>query len=209
MSATTLILVRHGATPANLQRPYILQGLRPDSELDAVGIAQAEVTAEALRSYGIVQGYCSPLRRARGTAECIAATLAVPVEVEDRLVEADLGDWTGLTWAEVEKGWPAEYRAFHDNPERHGYPGGENLAEVQARTHPVIQRLVRRHAGETILVVGHGTVNRVLLASFLGLPLRRAREIPQDNGAFNVIEFREEAPLVQRVNAIPYPAPGP
>src|SRR5262249_17586713 len=202
MSDTTLLLVRHGATRANLQRPYTLQGLRPDSELDAVGIVQAGATAQALRSYPIVQVYCSPLRRARHTAEILAATLEVPLAVEEGLGEADVGEWTGLTWEEVEHRWPKEFRAFHDNPELNGYLGGENLRGVASRSLPVVERIVARHAGQTILAVGHGTVNRALLASFLGKPLRRARDIPQDNGAINVIEFKGTAPMVKTVNTI-------
>jgi broad specificity phosphatase PhoE len=202
MPDTTLLLVRHGATLANLLRPYTLQGLRPDSELDSVGIAQAEATAQALRSYPIVQVYCSPLRRSRRTAEIIAAALNVPLSVEEGLAEADVGEWTGLTWEEVERRWPEEFRAFHDNPERYGYLGGEDLREVGGRSLPVIERIVARHEGKTILAVSHGTVNRVLLASFLGMPLRRAREIPQDNGAFNVIEFKGATTRVQVINAV-------
>jgi broad specificity phosphatase PhoE len=202
MPETTLLLVRHGATRANLLRPYTLQGLRPDSELDAVGIAQAEATAQALRSYPIVQVYCSPLRRARRTAQILAATLDVPLEMEEGLAEADVGEWAGLTWEEVGRRWPEEFRVFHDNPERNGYLGGENLRDVAGRSLPVIERLVARHEGQTILAVSHGTVNRVLLATFLGLPLRRAREIPQDNGAFNVIELKGATSKVQVVNAV-------
>ena len=121
--------------------------------------------------------------------------------VEDALVEAHFGDWTGLSWPEIESRWPDEVRAFRADCERHGYPGGETLAQVRARALPAIERLVTLHAGQTFVVVAHGTVNRVLLAHWLGMPLREARTISQDNAAINTIEFVQGRAAVFAVNA--------
>jgi broad specificity phosphatase PhoE len=197
---TTMLLLRHGATDANLCRPYRLQGLRPDRELAAVGLEQARAAADALRSFPIEKAYCSPLRRAVATARCLADSLGIPLEVEPGLVEADVGLWADLSWEEVERRWPEAYRAFHANPERRGYLGGENLGEVRARVLPVVARLVERHRGQTLLVVGHGVVNRVLLAHWLGLPLHRSRKLAQDNGGYSVVEFRPGLASVRAVN---------
>lgn len=197
---TTLILLRHGATAANVARPYTLQGARPDSELIAAGVLQAKAAARALAAFPVAKVYCSPLRRGRATAEIIAARLGVPLEVDDGLIEADVGEWSGLTWEEVERRWPRESAAFHDDAERHGYLGGETLAQLRDRVLPVIGRIVAAHPGETVAVVGHGVVNRVLLAHWLGLPLRYARRLPQDNAAYSVIEFRGGTAKVRTVN---------
>jgi broad specificity phosphatase PhoE len=198
---TKLILVRHGATAANLSRPYALQGSKPDSELIAQGHDQARAAAQALAGYRLARIYCSPLKRARTTAEAIAARAAAPLEVVEGLIEADIGLWTGLTWEEIEKRWPAEYRDFHDDAETNGYLGGENLAQVRQRILPTVEALVAAHPGETIAVVGHGVVNRVLLAHWLGLPLRHARSLPQDNGGISVVEFEKGRAKVITVNA--------
>jgi broad specificity phosphatase PhoE len=199
---TTLVLLRHGATRANVCRPYVLQGLRPDSELIDLGITQAEAAARALRTYPIVRAYCSPLKRARLTAQIVAESLRVPFDVVPGLVEADVGEWEGLAWEEIERRWPDEHRAFREAPEHHGYLGGENLTEVRERVLLAVADLVSRHGSETFLVVGHGLVNRVLLAHWLGLPLRYARQIPQDNVGVNVVEFREGEAKVRTVNAV-------
>src|SRR5581483_3309762 len=97
---TTLILARHGATAANLSRPYTLQGLRPDSDLAPVGVAQARAAGLVIRAYGISKIYSSPLRRARHTARLIAEAARAPISEEPGLAEADTGLWTGLTWQE-------------------------------------------------------------------------------------------------------------
>jgi broad specificity phosphatase PhoE len=153
-----------------------------------------------LWTFPIEKAYCSPLRRAAATARCIADTLGVPLGVEPGLVEADVGLWADLTWEAVERRWPEAYRAFRAEPQRHGYPGGENLGEVRERVLPVVARLVERHPGGTLVVVGHGVVNRVLLAHWLGRPPRDARQVRQDNGGYSVVEFRSGLPCVRTVN---------
>lgn len=202
MSKTELILVRHGATPANLTQPYRLQGLRPDSRLAETGKQQAQALGKALARFGIATVYASPLVRSRQTASFVARSRNLPVVIEKGIIEADIGDWTGLTWPEIERRWPRECQAFHQAPQRHGYLGGENLADVRRRALPAVQQLIARHPGQTIAVVSHGVVNRVLLAGWLNLPLRYCRQIPQDNAAFNLIEFNQGKARVRTVNAV-------
>jgi broad specificity phosphatase PhoE len=199
---TTILLARHGATPANLCRPYTLQGLRPDADLAPEGLAQARDAGVLLRPFAITTIYSSPLRRAWETARVIAGKVRAPLVAEPGLVEIDTGDWTGLTWQEVERRWPAESSAFHDDAERNGYLGGENLSQLLRRVLPVIEALAKRHKGQTILAVSHGVVNRVLLAHWLGLPLRFARRLPQDNAAFNVVQYDDDVVKVRTVNVV-------
>lgn len=201
MQGTTLILVRHGATAGNVRRPSLLQGLFPDSELIDHGREQARAAAFALSRQTISAIYATPLKRAHETARLIAEPHGMTVALEEALVEAHFGDWTNLSWPEIEKRWPDEVRNFRADCEQHGYPGGENLAQVRERTLPAIERLVTLHSGQTIVVVAHGTVNRVLLAHWLGMPLREARSISQENSAINTIEFVQGQPTVHAVNA--------
>ncbi|HSQ56184.1 MAG TPA: histidine phosphatase family protein, partial [Gemmata sp.] len=159
---TTIILLRHGATAANTARPYTLQGARPDSELVDLGRSQAAAAGRALAEFPISRIYSSPLRRAQETAEIIAAVGGSSVSVEEGLIEADTGEWTGMTWEEIERRWPFECAAFHADAERHGYLGGENLRQVRDRVLPVVEGLVEKHPEEMIAIVCHGVVNRVL-----------------------------------------------
>ena len=204
---TLLLLVRHGATQANVREPYVLQGLRSPTALIALGKEQARAAARALQVFQPSRVYCSPLRRARQTARLMAAGLGLPVAVERALAEVDTGRWTGLSWPEIQRRWPAAYRAFQRDAERHGYLGGENLAQVRDRALPAVESLVARHPGERIVVVSHGVVNRVLLAHWLGLPLRYARRLPQDNAAWNLVQFRGTTGQVRTVNAITHLVP--
>lgn len=201
---TTLLLVRHGATAANLQQPYTLQGSQPDNELAPVGFAQAHACAAALAAYPLAAVCSSPLLRARDTAAQIAVWRGIPLELDPRLIEIDVGVWAGLTWQEIEHRWPREAAAFHDDAEQCGYLGGENLQQLRDRVLPCIDDLVNRHLGSTFAVVSHGVVNRVLLATWLGIPLRFARRLPQDNAAYNVIELRDGQAKVRTINRAAY-----
>jgi broad specificity phosphatase PhoE len=198
---TRLILVRHGATAANVSRPYTLQGSRPDAEFNYIGMRQAEAAGRALAAFRVAKVYSSPLKRALATAELIAAPLAAPVEVVGGLIEADVGAWAGLTWEEIARRWPAEHATFHADPERHGYLGGENLAQVRDRVLPVIAKLVAGHPDETIVLVAHGVVNRVLLAHWQEMPLRDSRRIPQDNGGYSIVEVSDGKARIVTLNA--------
>jgi broad specificity phosphatase PhoE len=200
MSEKTLLLVRHGATAANVARPYTLQGLLPDPDLNAVGIQQAEAVARALGRWPLARVISSPLRRALQTAQVVADHLTLPVEVAPLLVEVDIGLWSGLTWHEVERRWPAEHHAFHTDPEQHGYVSGENLGQVRDRVLPCISSLLDACPEPNVLIVGHGVVNRILLAHWLGIPLAHARKLPQDNGGISLVSFAPH-PKVRTVNA--------
>ena len=204
MQSSNLILIRHGATAANVCRPHVLQGLRPDSELIDQGREQARMAGLALRN---LPGD----RHLRNTAEARPGdgpadrTTVEPCCRYRRSTGGmpDVGDWTGLSWPEIERRrGPTEHRAFHEDAERHGYPGGENLAQVRDRALPAIERLAGAHAGQTFVVVSHGVVNRVLLAHWIGIPLRYARQIPQDNAALTTIEFRTDRAYVRTVNCV-------
>jgi broad specificity phosphatase PhoE len=201
MSEKILLLIRHGATPANTARPYTLQGLLPDPDLNEEGLRQAEAAARAVARWPLTRIFTSPLRRAQQTAQVIADQRGLPLEVVPALVEVDVGLWSGLTWEEVERRWPNEHRAFHDDPERHGYLKGENLGQVRDRVLPELQALIDRSPESAVLVVSHGVVNRVLLAHWIGIPLRYARQLPQDNGGINVVRIHQNQVKVRTVNA--------
>ncbi|MGL4464938.1 MAG: histidine phosphatase family protein [Planctomycetia bacterium] len=193
-----LLLVRHAATANNLRRPYVLQGRRLDDDLAELGVRQAEATTAALRETPLTAVVASPLKRARRTAEIIAAPHGLAVEIDDDLAEAEIGLWEGKGWAEIEREWPDEYRRFRADEATVGYMGGENFFAVADRAAPVLERFALRHAGRTTLAVCHNVVNRVVLARWMGLPLEWARRLPQYNGGVNVVEV-ETGPAGPRV----------
>ena len=182
-----LYLVRHGATDANLKRPYVLQGRGIDLPLNATGTRQAEQVADFLAQKPITIVYSSTMRRAIATARAIAARRRIEVVTREELVECNVGRWEGLSWDAIRNQFPREYEDFQRDPSQFPYLGGETYSDVARRAVPVLEELLERHRGERFVVVAHNVVNRVAVATFLGLELARAKDIHQSNCGVNVI----------------------
>lgn len=196
-----LVLVRHGATSANISQPYWLQGKGRDEPLAALGREQAEQVRDLLRRWPVAAVVSSPLRRAVETAEIVAAGHRLPVRVIDRLHEGDVGRWEGRTWEEIRATEPEDYERFVAAPEVHGYPGGENFRQVLDRVWPVLLALFEDYPGQTIVVVGHQITHRAFLGEVLGLSARRARRLKMNNGGVSVVRRDgEQQPFVQTLN---------
>ncbi len=199
---TRVYLIRHGATSANGEVPYRLQGRGSNRSLDDLGIDQARRTSRVLESIPLVAVYSSPLVRAFETATYVAqAHRLSPIPIE-ALTEADIGRWEGLTWIEAHALDPELHDQFHANPGTVAYPGGESFADVASRATPALVNLARAHPGSSIAVVAHNVVNRAVLARLLGLPIDQARTLRQANGGINMIEYEGTQSRVVMLNSI-------
>jgi broad specificity phosphatase PhoE len=184
---TTLYLIRHGATASNERVPPILQGSGVDSPLSDLGQRQAAATGRLLASFQLDAVFSSPMSRAVSTAEAVAAPHKLAVSTVAELHEIDVGDWEGLDWATISEQTPDEYRRFMDDSGANGYLGGESYQDVLDRVLPAFLHLLHENAGRQVAVVAHKAVNRSLLSHLLGLEMRRAKDLPQDNCCVNVI----------------------
>ena len=188
--STYLYLIRHGATVANEQRPYVLQGRGIDLPLSPTGRRQAEAVADFLAEFPLSAVYSSTMRRAAETAESIASRHGLLPTTVAHLQECDVGRWEGLDWETIMREHAESYHAFMNDPAENPYLGGESYGDVLRRIVPVFDELMQRHAGRSIAVVAHNVVNRVYVAHLLGLDLRRARDLQQKNTCINVIRQR-------------------
>ncbi|MEO8495259.1 MAG: histidine phosphatase family protein [Planctomycetota bacterium] len=196
-----MYLVRHGATANNLADPPLLQGRGVDLDLSDAGREQAACAARLLARQPLAAVFSSPLIRARQTAEIIAQPHGLAVQLVPAIEEVDVGQWEGRSWKEISQTEPEAHRQFIADSANHGYRGGENMNQVLDRCAPALDALMRQHLGQEIAVSAHNVVNRVYLASLLGVPLARAREINQDNCGVNVIRFRRGEAKVLSLNA--------
>lgn len=182
---TTLYLIRHGQVAKSRPRSYNGQ---LDVPLSGLGSQQMERLAEWAASTAVTAVYCSDLQRARTGADRVAQRCAAPVTMTPLLREKHFGQWEGLTYEEAEQRFPAEWRAWVADPSEAEPPGGETYREVEARVIPFVRRVVRDHPGQTVLILAHGGVNRVILCRALGLSLRRVFRIEQDYACVNQID---------------------
>ncbi|VAX39336.1 phosphoglycerate mutase family protein [hydrothermal vent metagenome] len=201
-NAPTLIyLVRHGATDANEQRPYVLQGASMDHSLSETGKQQANYVGMFLSKFDIDVIYASPMKRAVETAQAIASHHSLEVQTREKLVEVDVGKWEGMNWDDIMSQYPSEYKNFMSDPSTYSYYEGETYGDVLVRTQPVIEELLEKHVGKSIVVVAHNVVNRVIVANQLGLPLSKAKDIKQANACLNVIKRQAGETALVTMNA--------
>jgi broad specificity phosphatase PhoE len=196
-----LYLIRHGATTHNLSQPPILQGRTVDLGLSEIGRGQAESTARFLQGAPLFAIYCSELKRARETADLIAAPHGLSVTCRRELCEVDVGRWENRSWGEIERTEPDAFRLFHEDAGANGYAGGENLSQVLERVRPVFDEILTAHLGRTVAVVGHNVINRTYLSHVLGMPLSNARRMLQDNCCLNVIRYCRGEAVVWTLNS--------
>lgn len=167
MSTTHLVFLRHGQTDWN--HTHRLQG-QADVELDDVGIRQAHAAARLLGERQFAAVYSSDLERAIVTAETVACDLGVPVVADARLQEIHVGSWSGKTRAQVELEMP-EYAAWYlEGRDFRRSDSGETVAEMVERAIPAVEEICERHAGQEVLIVGHGFLFSKLLQRILDLP---------------------------------------
>jgi len=197
---TTVILVRHGQTVWNLEERF--RG-RANIPLDEIGLAQAEVTARYVLAHWAPDAvYCSPLLRARQTAEQIAQPLQLHERVHPGLLDIDYGAWEGYTVDDLrDQGWEKALEAWYTQPQAAPIPGGETLLAVRLRAMGALGEVVERHRGETVVIVAHTVVNRLILLGVLGLGNERFWHLGQDTCAINLLEFDGQFYTLRKMNA--------
>jgi broad specificity phosphatase PhoE len=164
-----LLLARHGQSVSNAVRRF--QGAQ-DVALSPLGMRQAEALGQAVSRRAIAHVYVSPFERARHTAEIALAGLGLPLTVVDDLRELSLGEWEGCTVEEVRTRPGDPYARWVRDPVQCPPPGGEPLADVQARVLRAVEGITAAHPnGDDVLIVSHGGVISALLAHCFGLPL--------------------------------------
>jgi probable phosphoglycerate mutase len=181
-----ILLCRHGETLWNAEGRY--QG-QIDIPLSEVGEGQARALGERLKDLPIHRAIASPLARARRTAELALTHHAVTLQFDPGLKEIAHGTWEGLLASEIRERDPERLRAWREAPETVFMPEGESLDRVLDRAWPAFEAACEGLGPkDTLLIVAHDAVNRVLLCRILGLPLRRLWSFRQAPTTVNLLE---------------------
>jgi probable phosphoglycerate mutase len=195
---TKIILVRHGHVEGI--SPEHFRG-RADLLLTPEGRQQAEATARRIHAtWQPAAVYTSPLHRCRATGEAIGNPFRLSPSPLGGLIDIDYGQWQGLTPDEVRRRWPKPLDSWYRTPDWVAIPGGETLQTVLTRTVTTLREVICRHPTETTVLVGHDSVNRVILLHALALPLSRYWRLGQNPCAINEIDFSEDGFVVRSMN---------
>lgn len=198
---TTLYLVRHGKTVGSDIKTY--KG-SIDIPMSEAGIEQIKNTAGFISNYDkasrLSAVYCSPLSRAVKSAEIIAEAYGLTRLISPDLMERHFGIWEGMSYTEIKEKYPEEFEAWANNPLIYSPTNGESTLEVRDRIIPALENIISKHNGESIAIVAHGGVNRIILCHILGIPLENIFRVEQNFGAVSVIEFWDKYPVVKLLN---------
>ncbi len=199
---TRVWLIRHGE-PAAESRQRCYGSL--DVALSPEGRQQMRHVAARLKVEPVAAIYASPLSRARESAAIVASATGQSVAVAEDLREIAFGDWEGLTYAEIERRDPELYRRWMETPTEVSFPNGESFAAMRTRVVRAFAAILDCHADQTIALVSHGGVNRILLAHALQMPDHAVFRLAQDYAAMNLLTFTQGFPVVQVLNLAAQP----
>ncbi len=197
-AATTVLLVRHGATPTTGK---MLPGRAGGLHLADKGRAQARVAAERIAAMGRVPTavYASPLERTRETAAPIASALGLRVRAAYGLIEVDVGEWTERSLARLSR--TKEWSKVHRWPAGFRFPGGESFTEMSARSMEAVLDLVAAHPGETIVAVSHADPIKAIVAGAAGVPLDLMQRLVISPCSVSALLFGAGGPAILCVNS--------
>ncbi len=186
MTCTRIYLVRHGQVEGHETKRYNGQG---DVALTEKGWDEYRQLQKRLADKPLAGVYTSDLSRCRQGAELLAEPHGLKPTARGELRELNIGDWEGQTWQELQARYPEQWQARLEDIVNYRVPGGENLLDLAGRSLPLIREIVAAHAGQEVLVVGHGGLNRVILLDAIGAPLDRLFHIEQNYGCLNIIDI--------------------
>jgi probable phosphoglycerate mutase len=203
-----ILLARHGETPWNREGRY--QG-HTDIPLSETGVGQARALGQRLKDVIIHRAVASPLVRARRTAELILGDRAPMLTFDPALKEISHGGWEGMLVSEIRQSHPELLQQWQAGPAATlpAGPNAESLGQVLDRAWPALGRALQGLGpDDTVLVVAHDAVNRVILCHVLGLPIEKVWGFRQAPATLNVLSGPSiDALQVVRLNDADHVAP--
>jgi probable phosphomutase (TIGR03848 family) len=197
-AASVVLLVRHGLTPTTGIK---LPGRAPGLHLSDEGRRQAEAAAERIGKVAkIAAVYCSPITRARETAQPIGRAVKRALRIERDLADLDIGEWTGMSLKQAAR--RPEWETVQRNPSSFRFPGGESFPEMQTRMTSALGRIVARHPGQIVVAVSHADPIKAAVAQALGTPLDLFQRIMIAPSSITVVAYRRAGPSVLTVNSL-------
>jgi alpha-ribazole phosphatase len=194
-----LLLVRHGNTRGNSAERFWGQ---TDVELSAIGKRQAEQVRDRLATERIDAIYTSNLRRASATAEIIASPHQLEVITCAELLEINFGKVEGLTFKEISQLYPELVKVWPTRDLAFRYPDGESIGDLNNRVTKFLTRLEKHATEDTILIVAHSGVLRLLICHLLRIDPWHWRRFRIDLASLSILETYPQGAILNLWNDI-------
>ncbi len=183
----SIIFLRHGQAKNNIER--ILTGRTPGVPLTEEGINQAEKAAKFLEHMNISAIYSSPIERARHTAEIVGKHNSLDVTIDDRLIELDMGKFTGVPYDEIFNSHGNVFMKFYNGELEIAHNGVETFSEVKKRVLGIVDHVIENHPDENVVLVTHMDPIKAMLSTVVDLTPTNLFELIIANASLNI--FRE------------------
>jgi probable phosphoglycerate mutase len=193
--STRLLLARHAVTA---QTGPLLSGRAPGIALSDDGRRQADGLADRLAGLPVAAVYASPIERTTQTAEAVAKRHGLDVLALPGVIEADYGDWTGQSLADLAK--TDLWKVVQRMPSRASFPGGESLAAMQSRMVLALDTLVLEHPGDLVVVVSHADPIKAAIAHYTGVHLDLFQRIVVSPASVTAFEFGHHGVAMLKCN---------
>lgn len=192
-----LILVRHGVTQWNQENRALG---RADIELNEEGRRQAQGLALALKGERVAAIYSSPLRRAVETAQAIVRFHQGEVKIDGAFIEMDAGELDGLTYEEMRDRYGGFLQEWIRDARSLAMPGGECLEDVQHRAWQGVERILKNHPEDAVVVVSHNFTILCIICKALGLDLSQFRRLRLGLASISILNFGERGTALMLFN---------
>ncbi|MGA2504565.1 MAG: histidine phosphatase family protein [Anaerolineales bacterium] len=200
----TLLLIRHGENDYLAKNK--LPGHIPGIHLNKRGKEQAADLDQSLRKLPIKAIYCSPLERAVETAQPLAKSLKLDIQIRPDLTDGDVGEWAGRSWKVLRRN--KLWKIIQENPSQFQFPGGESFIQIQERVVASLEAIAGGYKNEMIAVVFHADPIKLGVAHYLGLPLDNFQRLTINAGSITILKITNSGGQLLAMNLMP-PLPQP
>ncbi len=183
----SIIFLRHGQAKNNTER--VLAGRTPGVPLTEEGVDQSEKAAKFLEDMNISAIYSSPIERAKNTAEIVGKHNSIDVKIDDRLIEIDMGKFTGRPYDEIFSSHGNVFMKFYKGELEIAHNGVETFVEVKKRILGMVDHVIENHPDENVVLVTHMDPIKAMLSTVVSLSPENLYELIIANGSLNI--FRE------------------
>lgn len=183
----SIIFLRHGQAKNNTER--VLAGRTPGVPLTDRGLEQAGKAANFLAEMNVSAIYSSPIERARDTAEVVARHNSLEVAVDDRLIELDMGKFTGMPYDEIFSSHGNVFMKFYNGELEIAHNGVETFSEVKRRVLSMVGHVTEHHPDENVVLVTHMDPIKAMLSTVVELSPKNLFDLIIANASLNI--FRE------------------
>lgn len=195
-----IIFLRHGQATNNTER--VLAGRTKGVQLTETGIKQAQHTAELLEHMNISKIYSSPIERAKHTAEIVGKHNSLDVSIDDRLIELDMGKFTGMAYDDIFNNHGNVFMKFYNGELEIAHNGVETFTDVKKRVLGIVDHVIENHPDENVVLVTHMDPIKAMLSTVVDLSPTNLFELIIANASLNIFKERDRKFSISGLNVM-------